>query len=194
MSPEEYSRYAEIASDGEFSTLAGEKNQNTAAYGRSRTLDKRLRVFRKREPLSFVNSIAQIPTDCRMVRAISTVDGKVVRPLDEDREAPVLKDPLAKPDINDIYYVEDEIEYRLLGTIRNLDCFIEYLKQPAKPVFGYTTINNGRTIVYDPTTSTDFEWEERMEEAITSRILAQIGLSMNNGTVIQVANNSMAKE
>lgn len=195
MSPEEYTKYAQIASDELFDTLVGAKNQNTATYGRSRKLDNRLRPFRiAGASLAFVNSKAIIPANCRLITAIYTVNGEIpVRPLDEDRLRNVRRDPLAKPDSNDFYYGEESQQFEIFAQSTNVPCKIDYLRSPAKPVFAYTN-PTGRRPVYDPANSTDFDWDANMEKEITTRILAQIGLSMSSNMVLQVANNDTVKE
>lgn len=192
MSPDEYSRYAQKASLELFNSLVGARNVPQTVYGRNRVLDSRLRPFRKEASIVFANSKANLPADCKHILAMYDSARVPIKPMDEDRKTEVLRDPLAKPDSRDKYYSEGDTDLELLG-VTALSCTIEYLREPARPVFGYTN-PTGRRAVYDPTTSTNFDWDETMEDELTNRILSKVGLSMSNNTVIQVSNNNIAKE
>lgn len=64
-----------------------------------------------------------------------------------------------------------------------------YLRTPATPVWGYTTVN-GRP-VYDPTTSVDFEFPEENINEIVSRICKLWGINIREQQIQQFANQQI---
>lgn len=191
VSPQEYSRYATLASNDLFDTLRGNKNQNRATYGRNRTLDARLNPFRRTAPFTFTGAYLDKPEDLAQITALYTSTFIPIKPTDEDRIAMVMQDPLASPNAEDKYYIEEEDRLRLLGEV-NLTGTIEYLAKPKNIVYGFTTVN--RRPVFNQATSVDFEWDKNMEMEIVNRILSYIGLSMKDAFITQVANNNKVQE
>lgn len=61
-----------------------------------------------------------------------------------------------------------------------------YLRRPAVPVYAYT--QTGRTIVYDPTFSTQMEWTETELNEIMFRALEFLGVAAPDQDVSQYAN------
>lgn len=52
----------------------------------------------------------------------------------------------------------------------------DYWKEPVKPVWGYTIVNNVQ--VYDPATSTDFEFDSYSVNRVAAEYLAFIGINL----------------
>jgi len=69
--------------------------------------------------------------------------------------------------------------------------FISYIKRPEKPTFGYT--QSGRTITYDPTSSTQIELGDAYVDKIIAKALAYLGINMNENDIIQFSNMQDAK-
>lgn len=63
---------------------------------------------------------------------------------------------------------------------------VTYFRRPVKPVFGYT-VQGGRVIVYDPTTSTQLEWAENWQNAVLMKALSSIGINIGEQDVLQYA-------
>lgn len=192
ISPEEYERYGHASSLEMFDDFAGIKTTPRTAYGRSRAIDERLRPYRKKVPMAFVNELLTIPQELRMYTAIYTAVGKIpLKPIDEDRYARIFQDPLASPNDDDKYYLEEEGVLTLLGE-EDLNVVVHYLEKPQPIKYAYTIVNNRP--VYDDANSIHYKWSESEQEELTNRILAKLGLSMANTLEIQVANTNKAQE
>lgn len=184
---QEYVRYANLGQNDLFDTLRGNNSQNKTTYGRNRTLDARLNPFRVTEPIVFTSFVAPKPVGMAQITAIYSTTYVPIRPIDEDRIANIVQDPLAESH----YYAEDATQLRLVKGA-DVSGTIEYLKLPTPIEMKYTIVN-GRS-VYDATGTVNFEWDKNMEMELTTRILSYAGLSMGNQLVMQVANNNKAQE
>lgn len=110
--------------------------------------------------------------------------------------------------VNAIRFVnEDELPYALTSQLRAISTtkpiakdistgfqispqsvqigFYNYLRRPASPVFGYT--QSGRTITYNPATSTQLEFTDVYINNIISRALKFWGINMAEGDIQQFA-------
>ena len=63
---------------------------------------------------------------------------------------------------------------------------VSYMRKPIKPVYGYTVIG-GRTIQYDPATSTQLEWRESDINMVLLKALSSIGINLSDAEVSQFA-------
>jgi hypothetical protein len=63
---------------------------------------------------------------------------------------------------------------------------VSYMRKPIKPVYGYTVVG-GRTIVYDPATSTQLEWRESDVNMVLLKALSSIGINLSDAEVSQFA-------
>lgn len=194
ITPEEYNRYAELASNDLFDKLVGAKNNNSTAYGINRTLDRRLMPFRRVDIVPVVGGVANEPADSALIRSVYYfLNGtpKPLRVVDEDRFAKLFDDPFAKPTEEEPVYIEDNLSIRVYPeTITELT--IEYLKRPVAPVYAYTEVN--RRPLYDAVNSINFDWDKREEAELTMRILQYAGVSMTNGQVVQYTEAKQAQE
>lgn len=194
ITPAEYNRYAEMSSLDLFDKRVGARNLNVTAYGRNRTLDRRVNPFRVVTTVTVTAGVATQPADLELTRAVYyTYDGKpkALRVADEDRFAKLFDDPLADPIPEDPFYIEDN------GSIRIFpedipEVTIEYLKKPVTPVYGYTIVN--RRPVYDPASSVDFDWDKREEAELTMRILQYAGVSIAHQAIVQYAEAKQQSE
>ena len=74
-------------------------------------------------------------------------------------------------------YTEFAGEYRFLH--RNIGIvMLDYWKEPVKPVWGWTSVNNAPA--YNPVTSTDFEWEAFSLNEVASVYLSLIGCNIKD--------------
>lgn len=62
---------------------------------------------------------------------------------------------------------------------------IYYLTRPNKPVFGYT--QSGRSIVYNPLTSTQLQWTEPYLNKVIWISLRYLGVNLDNDKLVQYA-------
>lgn len=63
---------------------------------------------------------------------------------------------------------------------------VSYMRKPIKPVYGYSVVG-GRTIVYDPATSTQLEWRESDVNMVLLKALSSIGINLSDAEVSQFA-------
>jgi len=63
---------------------------------------------------------------------------------------------------------------------------VSYMRKPLKPVYGYTIVG-GRTIQYDPATSTQLEWRESDINMVLLKALSSIGINLSDAEVSQFA-------
>jgi hypothetical protein len=63
---------------------------------------------------------------------------------------------------------------------------VSYMRKPIKPVYGYTVVG-GRTIEYDPATSTQLEWRESDVNMVLLKALSSIGINLSDAEVSQFA-------
>jgi hypothetical protein len=63
---------------------------------------------------------------------------------------------------------------------------VSYMRKPLKPIYGYTIVG-GRTIVYDPATSTQLEWRESDVNMVLLKALSSIGINLSDAEVSQFA-------
>lgn len=185
ITPSEYNKYAELASNDLFDTLVGAKNVNKSVYGRNRTLDGRLRNFRINTQLSVTSGLAMLPSNFAFIRSVYYSKDGVPTPLrtvDEDRFAKIFNDPFAKPTLDNPMYTEDAIQIRVFPTsITNVT--IEYLRKPTPAKYAFTVVNNRP--VYDPVLSVNFDWDSREQNELTMRIVQYAAATMANGNMVQ---------
>ena len=74
-------------------------------------------------------------------------------------------------------YSEFRLEYRFAP--KNIGIvMIDYFNKPVEPVWGFTVVS-GRP-VYDPATSTDFEWDDYSTNAVAALYLQLIGVNLKD--------------
>jgi len=193
ISPQEYMRYGNMSQNEMFDDFCGIKTTPRVTYGRNRLVDERLNPFRKRVALAFVSELLTKPTNLKAITAVYTQGANPVpvKPVDEDRYAMIFQDPLASPNDEDIYYIEEETKLRLLGDDA-LSVWVEYLERPTPIVYAFTEVNN--RYVYNDAGSTHYQWDKSEEAELTNRILLKAGLSMKDVMAIQTASNQIAQE
>lgn len=189
----EYEKYGYEASKEMFDDFMGIKTTPRISLGKNRLVDSRLLPYKKKVNLSFASEVLTKPTDCRYISAVYTRPGKIpVKPLDDDRQAMIMADPLASPNDQDKYYIEGFTELTLLGE-EALNVTVEYYERPKPVVYAYTPGVGGRP-VYNDAGSTHYAWDASEEPELTSRILAKVGLSMKDQIELQVAQNTKNQE
>lgn len=177
ISPMEYVRYGILAQNDLFDVLRGSENLVKTTYGKNRKLDERLNPFRVKANITFATGTATKPINSAQITAIYTSDYQPVRPIDEDRVAMIVQDPLAE----DYYYSETSTQLTLVKGA-DFTGTIEYLRRPSDIAFGFTIVN-GRA-VYNNTNTVNFEWDKNLEMEITTRILQYAGISMGNNQIL----------
>jgi hypothetical protein len=75
---------------------------------------------------------------------------------------------------------------QLFPKTNNYTGSVSYMRKPLKPIYGYT-VTGGRTIVYDPATSTQLEWRESDINMVLLKALSSIGINLSDAEVSQFA-------
>jgi len=97
---------------------------------------------------------------------------------------------LMKPSARFPKYNESANTLRFLP--RNIGLIeMDYFKTPVAPVWGYTTVSNRP--VYNPLTSTDFEWDEFALNTVSAAYLAIIGCNLREQELGAFANQFKAE-
>ena len=193
ISPDQFNRYAEIASNALQDDYRGANTNKKVSYGRDRTLDSRLRQHRVTEyPVSLdLLGYGSYPMDWVQTLNLRTIDYKPIRPIDEDRAAVAYQDPYTEPSEDEMWY--EDLESRIkVHPAGEASVIMSYLKRPTKAVYAYTTVN--RRAVFDPVNSVNFDWDESQFGEITFRILGLCGVSLDKGQVIQYTQAKQAEE
>jgi hypothetical protein len=116
-----------------------------------------------------------------------TVSGSTinnVRFLNEDELALALKSQLRVVSTSNPIAIDASVGFRLYPAATQTG-FYNYLRRPAAPVLGYTQI--GRSITYDPNTSTQLEFTDVYINNIMSRALKFWGINMAEQDIQQFA-------
>lgn len=116
-----------------------------------------------------------------------TVSGSTinnVRFLNEDELALALKSQLRAVSTSNPIAIDASVGFRLYPAATQAG-FYNYLRRPATPVLGYT--QSGRTITYDPNTSTQLEFTDVYINNIISRALKFWGINMAEQDIQQFA-------
>lgn len=116
-----------------------------------------------------------------------TVSGSTinnVRFLNEDELALALKSQLRAVSTSNPIAIDASVGFRLYPAVTQTG-FYNYLRRPATPVLGYT--QSGRTITYDPNTSTQLEFTDVYINNIISRALKFWGINMAEQDIQQFA-------
>lgn len=116
-----------------------------------------------------------------------TVSGSTinnVRFLNEDELALALKSQLRAVSTSNPIAIDASVGFRLYPAATQSG-FYNYLRRPAAPVLGYT--QSGRTITYDPNTSTQLEFTDVYINNIISRALKFWSINMAEQDIQQFA-------
>lgn len=194
LEPEEFDRYAEIASNGLQDDYRGANTATKVSYGRNRTLDSRLRQHRVPEYAVALDLLGYgyYPTGWVQTLNLRTIDYKPIRPIDEDRvSVAVSKDPYTKPSGDEMCYedLDDRIRVHPAG---DNSVIMSYLKRPVKAVYAYTTVN--RRKVFDPSNAVNFDWDESQLGELVFRIAQLAGLSMEKASVVNYTQLKQSEE
>lgn len=161
--------------------------QDFKSYKVSQTISDSLSVF-KVTNLQFagVGGVVTFASDyMHLLDDIFTVTGSTINKvslLNEDEKADALTNQLRPISTSNPYY-ENTATGLLLYPQTTQIGFYSYLRRPATPVLGYSQV--GRTITYDPTTSTQLEWQDNYINNIIARALAYLGVNMDEDKIVQ---------
>lgn len=136
------------------------------------------------QSISFSSGIGSYPADGIYIFNLVSVDGKLVRPVEQD-EAILLNESVIKPPTTQYpcYYMLGGNMYILPSTITSGT--ITYVRRPLTPKWNYTISND--VPIYNPTGSQDFELGELLHLRICAKILQMAGVNLSLGQVTEYA-------
>lgn len=126
-----------------------------------------------------------VNTDCGVEVSIVPIDY-----LQDNEEAYTLSSAIRKPNLdkNIIRWNRKNGQIHIYPN-QVKDISIKFLKRPTTPVYGVTlSVNPQQDIeIYDPATSTDFEWDMQEAENLVDLILLYQGMQLRETAIIQFA-------
>lgn len=160
-----------------------------SAYGTTQIIHDAIRKLRVQKSFTS-DSTGLVTFDSDYLHLIGgayTVSGSTinnVRFLNEDELALALKSQLRVVSTSNPIAIDASVGFRLYPAATQSG-FYNYLRRPATPVLGYT--QSGRTITYDPNTSTQLEFTDVYINNIISRALKFWGINMAEQDIQQFA-------
>jgi hypothetical protein len=160
-----------------------------STYGATQIIHDAIRKLRVQKSFTS-DSTGLVTFDADYLHLIGgayTVSGSTinnVRFLNEDELALALKSQLRAVSTSNPIAIDASVGFRLYPAATQSG-FYNYLRRPATPVLGYT--QSGRTITYDPNTSTQLEFTDVYINNIISRALKFWGINMAEQDIQQFA-------
>ncbi len=160
-----------------------------STYGTTQIIHDAIRKLRVQKSFTS-DSTGLVTFDADYLHLIGgayTVSGSTinnVRFLNEDELALALKSQLRAVSTSNPIAIDASVGFRLYPAATQSG-FYNYLKRPATPVLGYT--QSGRTITYNPGTSTQLEFTDVYINNIISRALKFWGINMAEQDIQQFA-------
>jgi hypothetical protein len=160
-----------------------------STYGTTQIIHDAIRKLRVQKSFTS-DSTGLVTFDADYLHLIGgayTVSGSTinnVRFLNEDELALALKSQLRAVSTSNPIAIDASVGFRLYPAATQAG-FYNYLRRPAAPVLGYT--QSGRSITYDPLTSTQLEFTDVYINNIISRALKFWGINMAEQDIQQFA-------
>jgi hypothetical protein len=140
---------------------------------------------------TFVSPHFQLPSDCYRLGTI--LYGNIeCTPVTKKEYNYIMRSPIGKPDNARPIYIKDINGIKVSGTLQFTDAIpsvnpitMQYVKIPAKVVWGYTEILGEES--YNASVSTNFELEPSEETDIVKKILALAGVEVRELSVYEIA-------
>lgn len=160
-----------------------------STYGATQIIHDAIRKLRVQKSFTS-DSTGLVTFDADYLHLIGgayTVSGSTinnVRFLNEDELALALKSQLRAVSTSNPIAIDASVGFRLYPAATQSG-FYNYLRRPATPVLGYT--QSGRTITYNPGTSTQLEFTDVYINNIISRALKFWGINMAEQDIQQFA-------
>jgi hypothetical protein len=160
-------------------------------YGTTQSIHDAIRKLRVQVQFTTTSDgILEFASDyLHMIGGGFTVNGSTIntiRFLNEDEISFALKSQLRAVSASNPVAKDIANGLQLFPQIQHVG-FYNYLRRPAKPVYGYTT--SGRTITYDNATSTQLEFTDVYINNIISRALKFWGINMAEQDIQVFAQN-----
>lgn len=191
LPPDEFNRLINQAQFSRFNELYGKPEQYAGpnapfakmGYARTQELSEKLAPFVVDDLIALVDGACAVPIDLEHAVSMSAND-KTVKRVELDRLYNYLNSTVNVPTETYPIYAQVGEAYNIypvtISTIR-----LKYLRLPAEAQWAYTNI--GDTPVYDPTNSTDLEWDTTETNNIVFKLLSMFGISVKDGQMIGYA-------
>lgn len=161
-------------------------------YERTQELSVIMDVFKGKETVTLTSGAGTLVTSLSQYKiGVLTATDKVVEQIDiahwgyrnsHSVRVPTTDYPICRIDQADI----------IVRPITVTPVYVHFLKKPTKPVYTFTTVDDD--YVYDDSTSIDFEWGIEVHDQIMNRVLANLGISIRSGELVQYSNIEQTKE
>jgi len=193
VSPDEFSRLAQLANLDEYAKYVGSINtyyqlgkaMPRLSPGMSKLIDRKLTPFIVSEQvIAKVNNVFPLPATIEFLDTViagsKQADWKpynmIQSYLDSTIDTPTVEYPIFTDYQGGLRVYPDSI-----ASIK-----LTYLKAPNAVEWAYT-LANGRTPTYDSTNSVNFEWGASHKLSLITKILGYMGLSIRDGELKQMA-------
>lgn len=128
--------------------------------------------------------IVSLPTDLHILGTVTLGDVEVQRVTRNDYYN-LKKSPLTKPSTSYPIYLLQNNGIQLEPAI-STTLYLDYIKKPDNPIWGYTVGSVGQYI-YNSNTSTNFQLHESEQTEIVLRMLAYAGIIIKDPSIVQAA-------
>jgi len=201
MTPDEFNKVGAQVQLNIFESYFEELNQqyrvpqnDTEYANRVENIEQNLQFFQRTGATAYVGPhFTLTPTDIYRLGSVFYKDTELTQYAQRNELKQILLSPLTQPTASfPIYLYENNLLY-VYPTSIQADITISYLKKPADIQWAFTTGALGQ-YVYNAAGSTDFELSVSEQTNVITRILAYAGVIINDPTIIQVAQQEIAKE
>ena len=201
MTPDEFNKVGAQVQLNIFESYFEELNQqyrvpqnDTEYANRVENIEQNLQFFQRTGATTYVGPhFTLTPTDIYRLGSVFYKDTELTQYAQRNELKQILLSPLTQPTASfPIYLYENNLLY-VYPTSIQADITISYLKKPADIQWAFTTGALGQ-YVYNAAGSTDFELSVSEQTNVITRILAYAGVIINDPTIIQVAQQEIAKE
>lgn len=154
-------------------------------FGINQTVHDALSNFKVRQQFTSASdgTVTFPPNYLHLLAGVFTVYGSTVNPVrfvSQDELPDALTAQLRAVSLNSPIAVDSAGGFYLYPQSTQTG-FYTYLKRPATPVLGYTQV--GRTLTYDPNTSTQLEFSDAYINTILSKALKLVGVNMDENGI-----------
>lgn len=194
LPPQEFNLFANQVQMDIFEQYPYEINLESRIHGNSTEyadlitiLNEKINIFEKTDSLGFSTPYYTEPVD--LYRAGTLIyNNTEIEPVRSNELLYILKSPIAKPTDTLPIYIKNQNGYKIYGTTLfdgTQTVEINYIRKPAKVVWGYTSVLG--TPQYNAAASTNFELHPSEETDVIIKVLALAGLEIKDLSIYQTA-------
>jgi|TARA_R110002074_G_scaffold88040_1_gene194167 hypothetical protein len=196
LTPQEFNLFADQVQMEIFEQYFYDINQFNRAPGNNteyadmlNLLEEKIAIFKNIKLLYYQSPYYQKPRELYRLGTLETGYGEIEQ-ITHKEYLKIKLSPLAKPTLKRSVFIDMPRGYRVYPTFtKNVHC--HYIRRPAEAKWGYNII--GGNALYDATISEDFQLHASEEQNLITKILALTGITLNKPGLVQIAENSDAK-